>query len=48
MRSLFGRRRCIPAAMLGAACLGIGLGRSGCGVVKEGEAYVGPYFRKVQ
>ena len=33
-------RQYTVAAMLGAACLAIGLGSSGCGLVHEGEAYI--------
>jgi hypothetical protein len=40
MRAPFEVRRYIRAAMLVAACLATGLVTSGCGVVKEGEAYI--------
>ena len=33
-------RQYTVAAMLGAACLAMGLGSSGCGLVHEGEAYI--------
>ena len=40
MTMRFGIRRYAMAAMLAAACLAVGLGSSGCGLVHEGEAYI--------